>query len=127
MNTALALAPRSLATHRVAPSRRPPAARVDREEQAVRTNELVVLLLDALVRTFRFSDRERAVLGHVLCNRSSLVIARLMGIRETTVHKLMHSIFARTATEDRRRLFDLALRLAAQQCIVAPRRLAVVA
>jgi hypothetical protein len=39
----------------------------------------------------------------------------------------MHAIFTRTGTEDRRRLFDLALRLAAQQCIVAPRRLAVVA
>lgn len=98
------------------------------DEQVLRTNELVVLLLDALIRTYRFSARERAILGHLLLGRHSQAIARALRLRESTVHKHMHAIFARTKTPDRRRLFDLALRLAAQQTVVAPaRRLAVVA
>jgi DNA-binding NarL/FixJ family response regulator len=111
--TARALAPRSLPR---------PVAPVEQDEQLVRTSELAVLLLDALVRSYRFSARERAILGHMLLGRHAGAIARTLRLRETTVHKHMHAIFARTKTDDRRRLFDLALRLAAQQTIVAPQR-----
>ncbi|HLT36791.1 MAG TPA: LuxR C-terminal-related transcriptional regulator [Enhygromyxa sp.] len=121
--TARALSPRALAPLPL------PSAHFD-DEHVVRTSELVVLLLDALVRSHRFSARERAILGHVLLGRSSGAIARALRLRETTVHKHMHAIFARTGVADRRRLFDLALRLAATQTIVAPqprRRLAAAA
>lgn len=104
-----------------------PRARVDQDEQLLRTDALIVQLFDALVQTHRFSGRERAVLQQVLLGRSSVVIARRLGLRETTVHKHMHSIFARTSTDGRQRLYDLALRLAAQRSIVQPRRLAVAA
>jgi DNA-binding NarL/FixJ family response regulator len=121
--TARALAPRAAAPR--------PLPRVDsqsnQDEHVLRTNELVALLFDALVRTHRFSAREREVLQQVLLGRNSGVIARRLGLRETTVHKHMHSIFARTGTDERRRLYDLALRLAAQRSILQPRRLAVVA
>jgi DNA-binding NarL/FixJ family response regulator len=107
----------------LAPAPRP-QPQVDQDEQLLRTNELIVLLFDALVRSHRFSARERAVLRHVLLGRSSAVIAQRLGLRETTVHKHMHSIFARTGTDGRRRLYDLALRLAAQRSLVPPLRLA---
>jgi DNA-binding NarL/FixJ family response regulator len=115
---------RAVAPHVVAPR---PLPQVDEDEQLLRTNQLIALLFDALVQTYRFSVRERAVLRHVLLGRSSAVIARRLGLRETTIHKLMHSIFARTSTDGRQRLHDLALRLAAQRSIVQPWRLSVAA
>ncbi|HVH97588.1 MAG TPA: helix-turn-helix domain-containing protein [Enhygromyxa sp.] len=88
---------------------------------------LVASLFDALVQAHRFSARERSVLQEVLLGRSSAAIARQLGLRETTVHKHLHSIFARTETESRQRLCELALRLAAQRRVVQPRPLAVAA
>lgn len=120
--TARALSPRALAPRSLPRAVAPIDTNQNGQEDVVRTGELVVLLLDALVRTYRFSARERAILGHLLLGRHSGAIARALRIRETTVHKHMHAIFARTRTDDRRRLFDLALRLAAQHTIVAPRR-----
>lgn len=123
--TARALSPRAAAPR---PAPLLTSAAPEQDEHVVRTSELVVLLLDALVRSYRFSARERAILGHMLLGRHSGAIARALRIRETTVHKHMHAIFARTKTDGRRRLFDLALRLAAQHTIAAPpRRLAVAA
>lgn len=120
---------RALARHAVAP--RPLAQaqvdQVDQDEQLLRSNELVALLFDALVRTHRFSARERAVLRHVLLGRNANVIGRRLGLRESTVHKHMHSIFTRTKTDGRQRLYELALRLAAQRSMAQRRRLAIVA
>ncbi|MFO7564606.1 MAG: hypothetical protein R6X02_18320 [Enhygromyxa sp.] len=125
--TARALSPRALAP-RTLPRQLAPVANIELDEQLVRTGELVVLLLDALVRSYRFCPIERAILGHMLLGRHAGTIARTLQLRETTVHKHMHAIFARTRTEDRRRLFDLALRLAAQHTLVAsPRRLTIAA
>ena len=117
--TAPALAPRAVAPR--------PLPRDDRDEQLLRSNELVRLLFDALVCTHRFSTREREVLQQVLLGRNTGVIARRLGLRESTIHKHMHSIFARTKTDGRQRLHDLALRLAAQRSCVLPRRLSVAA
>lgn len=100
---------------------------VDEDEQLLRANQLIALLFDALVHSYRFSVRERAILRHVLLGRSSAAIARRLGLRESTIHKHMHSIFARTGTDGRQRLHDLALRLAAQLSVAQPRGLAMAA
>ncbi|PRQ09904.1 hypothetical protein ENSA7_03620 [Enhygromyxa salina] len=55
------------------------------------------------------------------------MIAARLRIRETSVHKHMHRIFAATQTNSRKRLLDLALRLAARRSASpAPRGLRLV-
>lgn len=90
----------------------PPAGQED--EHANRTNALISQLVDALVSAHRLSDYEEQVIHHVLFGRSCGAIAWRLGLRETTVHKHMHRILAKTGCDARRDLYTLGLRLAAR-------------
>lgn len=116
LNARRFLAPRPLAPRPLAP----------KNEDSVRSNELLTRLVETLTRTFAFSPREQQVLDGVLFGHTAAAIAWRLGIRETSVHKHMHRIFAKTKTDSRKRLLDLALRLAANDAFVtAPRPAAV--
>ncbi|PRP90158.1 Bacterial regulatory protein, luxR family [Enhygromyxa salina] len=84
----------------------------------MRTGELIKRLVDSLERAFRLGEYELQVVHHVLFGRSCGAIAWRLGIRETTVHKHLHRLFAKTRCDSRRELYDLALRLAARDEIV---------
>ncbi|PRQ04221.1 Bacterial regulatory protein, luxR family [Enhygromyxa salina] len=72
---------------------------------------------------YSFTAREQEVLHYVLFGHTPAAIAWRLEIRETTVHKHIHRIFAKTNTDTRKRLLDLALRLTANDAWVsAPRR-----
>ncbi|KIG12456.1 hypothetical protein DB30_01448 [Enhygromyxa salina] len=93
----------------------------------VRVSAYLRQLVDAATEAFAFTRNERLVVRHLLYGRSAAVIAGRLGIRETSVHKHMHRIFAVTKTDSRKRLLDLALRLAARRSVVpAPRGLRLV-
>ena len=81
------------------------------------TSELIEKLVGALLSSFTLGEWEEQVVHHMLFGRSSHAIAYRLGIRETTVHKHMHRVFAKTSTQDRRGLYELGLRLAAVQSI----------
>jgi DNA-binding CsgD family transcriptional regulator len=89
----------------------------DESEQCVMALELIEQLVDALMASFSFSEYEEQVVHHMLFGRSCHAIGRRLGIRETTVHKHMHRVFAKTGAQDRRGLYDLGLRLAAVRSI----------
>jgi DNA-binding NarL/FixJ family response regulator len=97
------------------------AARRDETENAVRTCYLTARLVDALIETYTLGEAEQQIVNHLLFGRSSKAIAQRLGIRETTVHKHMHRIFAKTKTDNRRELFDFALRLSAQRSFTGRR------
>lgn len=97
-------------------------SRRDETENAVRTCYLTARLVDALIEAFAFGEYEVQIVNHLLFGRSIRNIATRLGIRETTVHKHMHRIFAKTRTETRRELYDFALRLSAQRSIAKARR-----
>ncbi|WP_219907894.1 LuxR C-terminal-related transcriptional regulator, partial [Enhygromyxa salina] len=101
--------------------------RRDPTTHGVRVSAYLRQLVDAATEAFAFTQRERHVLHHVLYGRSTQVIAARLRIRETSVHKHMHRIFAATQTNSRKRLLDLALRLAARRSASpAPRGLRLV-
>lgn len=77
-------------------------------------------LEQALTARYRFTARERDVLGGLVGGVNDEAIARALGLRITTVHKLMHGVFGRTGTEDRQGLIKLGFRLAARRRIFAP-------
>ena len=80
-------------------------------------DELIDRLVDTLIASFSLTEWERQVLNQALFGRSCPAIAEHLGIRETTVHKHMHRIFAETKTDGRKALYDLGLRLAARRAI----------
>ena len=94
-----------------------PAANYDETEHVLTASALIERLVDALMATYGFGAYEEQVVHHMLLGRSCHSIANRLGIRETTVHKHMHRVFARTKCEDRRGLYDHALRLAAVRSI----------
>jgi DNA-binding NarL/FixJ family response regulator len=104
------------------PSHEGPGSAGGSSEDCIMTSELVDRLVDALMAAFALSEWEEQVVHHMLFGRSCHAIGRKLGIRETTVHKHIHRVFGKTHTQDRRGLYDLALRLAAVQAIhaVAP-------
>lgn len=83
-------------------------------QRCVRHSEVVNQLVDALLTGFELSVYEEQVVHHMLLGRSCESIAWRLGIRNTTVHKHMHRIYAKTGTSDRAELYRLALWLAAQ-------------
>lgn len=98
---------------------------LDDTEQCLMALELIEQIVDALMAGFAFNEYEEQVVHHMLFGRSCHAIGDRLGIRETTVHKHMHRVFAKTGTQDRRGLYDLALRLAAVRSIApSPLRLA---
>lgn len=100
---------------------------LDDTEQCLMALELIEQIVDALMASFAFNEYEEQVVHHMLFGRSCHAIGDRLGIRETTVHKHMHRVFAKTGTQDRRGLYDLGLRLAAVRSIVrntTPLRLA---
>jgi DNA-binding CsgD family transcriptional regulator len=109
---ALRLPARSVSAPVSAPARPLDAAR------CVRAVDLLAPLVDALATRFALSPVETSVLGLVLAGRNCERIAARLGLRETTVHKHLHRVCAKTGTESRQELFDLGLRLAARDAAV---------
>jgi DNA-binding NarL/FixJ family response regulator len=99
-----------------------PPPRDQEEEQVARTNELITQLVDALVHAFPLSEWEEQVVHHVLFGRNCGAIGWRLGIRETTVHKHMHRLYAKTGCDSRRELYDLALRLTVRDELLASTR-----
>lgn len=91
----------------------------DEGERSIRSGELITRLVDTLIASFTLTEYERQVVHQALFGRSSVAIAQRLRIRETTVHKHMHRIYAKTRTDGRAGLYALALGLAARRSSVA--------
>lgn len=94
------------------------------EARCVRLSDLLAPLVEALAATFTLSEVEVEIVRLLLANRSCARIALRLGLRETTVHKHLHRICAKTNTNGREQLFDLGLRLSARESVVSSQRLA---
>lgn len=99
-----------------------PPDKGDEAQHAIRTAQLIHRLVDSLERSFPLDEWEQQVVHHVLFGRSCGAIAWRLGIRETTVHKYMHRLFAKTGCDCRKDIYDLALRLAAREQIFGSTR-----
>lgn len=64
---------------------------------------------DLFARAFGFSTRERELLNHLMTGGDTRQIARRMFLSEHTVQDHLKSIFAKTATHNRRTLLSCAL------------------
>ncbi|MCA9702184.1 MAG: helix-turn-helix transcriptional regulator, partial [Myxococcales bacterium] len=94
------------------------------EARCVRLSDLLAPLVAALEATFSLSTVEVEILRLLLANRSCARIAQRLSLRETTVHKHLHRICAKTNTNGRDQLFDLGLRLSAREVVVSSQKLA---
>ena len=90
-----------------------PDAKFEREPSDM-AKELLHRVLGGLGRSMSLSVRDQQVLFHFLYGRSPALVGKQLDIRETTVHKHLHRIYARTGTESRRELLHLGRRLADQ-------------
>jgi DNA-binding CsgD family transcriptional regulator len=85
-------------------------------------NEMLTRIIEGLSRAFPLSPRERELLYHFLFGVSAAVTGERIGIRETSVHKHLHRIYAKSGTETRRGLLEFGLALANQHRIVGTPR-----
>jgi DNA-binding CsgD family transcriptional regulator len=92
---------------------RRPAPKPEREVSDM-AHEMLTRILGGLRRVVPLSERERAVLYQVLFGRTAEAAGARLGLRETTVHKHMHRVYARTGTSTRRELLELGLSVAKQ-------------
>ncbi|PRQ05669.1 LuxR C-terminal-related transcriptional regulator [Enhygromyxa salina] len=88
-----------------------PTSSVDRvpSDMAV---ELLTRIIEGLGRAFPLSARERELLRHFLFGHDAAATGERLGIRETSVHKHLHRIYAKSGTNNRRGLLQHGLRLA---------------
>jgi DNA-binding CsgD family transcriptional regulator len=84
-------------------------------------NEMLIRIIKGLSTRAALSVVEQQVLYHFLFGRSAELTGARLGIRDTTVHKHLHRIYAKTRTESRRALIDLGVRLADEHGIPALR------
>jgi DNA-binding CsgD family transcriptional regulator len=84
-------------------------------------HEMLVRIIKGLSGCCSLSVRDQQVLYHFLFGRSPEATGRRLGLRETTVHKHLHRIYARTRTDNRRALLELGHRLAKEQGVPAMR------
>lgn len=93
-----------------------PFPRPEREPSDM-ANEMLARVLAGLSTVIRLSERDEALLYHYLFGRTAEDTGHRLGLRETTVHKHLHRIYARTGTQTRRELLELGLSLAKQRGI----------
>ncbi len=97
-------------------NRKPTPSKYEREPSDMAV-EMLTRILRALWVRHTLSIREQQVLFHYLYGRSPALTGERLGLRETTVHKHLHRVFARTRTSSRRELIDLGLEIARAQGI----------
>lgn len=82
--------------------------------------EMLMRINRGLSTCWSLSIRDQQILYHFLFGRSAALTGTRLGLRETTVHKHLHRIYAKTGTVDRRGLIQLGLALAKQHGITPP-------
>ena len=96
-----------------APSRLLPP--IDERPVSDMAHEMLLRALAGLHRVMLVGGRDEQVLYHYLFGRSCERIGAGLGLRESTVHRILHRVFARTQTTTRRELLGCALRLHAER------------
>lgn len=95
---------------------------IDERPVSDMAHEMLLRALAGLHRALLFGDRDEQVLYHYLFGRSCERIGAGLGLRESTVHRILHRVFARTRTKTRRELLHCGLRLHAERELAAPRQ-----
>ena len=85
-------------------------------------NEMLTRIIEGLRRAIPLSAREQELLYHFLFGHNAAATGERIGIRETSVHKHLHRVYAKTGTNNRRALLEYGLRLANQHGIVGSPR-----
>lgn len=84
-------------------------------------NEMLTRIIEGLSRALPLSARERELLHHFLFGHSAAATGEKLGIRDTSVHKHLHRLYAKSGTNSRRSLMEYGLRLANRYGIVGSR------
>jgi DNA-binding CsgD family transcriptional regulator len=112
---------RPLPRHSIYRPRTKPRSSVDREPSDM-ANEMLTRIIEGLGRALPLSARERELLYHFLFGHDAAATGSRLGIRDTSVHKHLHRIYAKSGTNSRRGLLEFGLRLADQHGIVGSPR-----
>ncbi|KIG14408.1 hypothetical protein DB30_06751 [Enhygromyxa salina] len=98
-----------------------PQSSVDRVPSDM-ANEMLTRIIEGLSRAFPLSARERELLYHFLFGHDAAATGERLGIRDTSVHKHLHRVYAKSGTNSRRGLLEVGLRLADRHGIVGSPR-----